>query len=131
MAETAVPVRSWFVTPETTRLDLAGGWIEIKTRLSFGEAEALKAAHLQQRNMFDEGTREVTVDLANHDTQKILAYLVDWSARDEYGNRVTISPATIGALDPAIGAQILAAIDDHLEAQDMDPTALNGTKESP
>lgn len=96
-----------FVRPDTKRIDLPDGdWIVVKARLNAGE----------QRDMF---ARMVTNDInVGHDgrvggtmeidpvkgpTAQVLAYLLDWSVRDDDGQAVDIKgqPAEVvmAALD--------------------------------
>jgi len=133
MVETvAAPVQSWFTKLETTRLEFRFGWVEIKTRLSFGEEQDLIAAMMHQSgNAVSGEPLQIEMDLSGHKIARMLAYLVDWSARDEFGNRMIITPTTIAALDPRIGHEIDAALDTHIDALAVDPTAPNEMSESP
>jgi hypothetical protein len=134
MAETEVVTRrSRFVEPDTTRIDLSyGDWIEVKSRLDFGERQALAGSGLRQSGSLSNGdTPDFTIDLAGYKIERMLAYLVDWSFRDRFDHRVTISRATVRALDPDTADEIDAALDAHIEGQAANPTSPNGTKESP
>lgn len=133
MVETvAAPVQSWFTKLETTRLEFRFGWVEIKTRLSFGEEQNLLAAMMNQTGTATEDDPlRLQMDLSGHKIARMLAYLVDWSARDDYGNRMIITAATLEALDARIGREIDVALDAHIDAQNLDPTAPNEMSESP
>jgi hypothetical protein len=125
--------RSRFVEPETTRIDLSDSdYIEVKSRLDFGERNALATAGLKQAGTLGNGaTPEFTIDLAAYKLERMLAYLTDWSFRDRAGHLVPISRATVNALDPDSADEIDAALDAHIEGQAANPTSPNGTKESP
>jgi len=125
--------RSRFVEPDTTRLELTDDdWIEVKSRLDFGERNALASAGLkQQGTLSNGGSPEFTIDLAAYKIERMLAYLVEWSFRDRDGDRVPVTRATVNALDPDTADEIDAALDAHIEAQTGNPTLPNAMKESP
>lgn len=134
MTDTAVATRrSRFVEPDTTRLELTDGdWLEVKSRLDFGERNALATAGLKQAGTLGNGhAPEFTIDLAAYKLERMLAYLTDWSFRDRNDRNVPISRATINALDPDTADEIDAALDAHIEAQSANPTPPTGMKASP
>lgn len=125
--------RQRFVAPTTVRLDLTDGdWIEVKERLAFGEAQALTASTLAQTGSLMNGeTPDIRLDLGVYKVMRMVFYLTDWSFRGPEGEAVSVSRATIAALDPATADEIDSAIDAHLEALAANPTAPMPTSSSP
>jgi hypothetical protein len=125
--------RSRFVLPTTVQLTLSDGdFIEIKERLTFGEQQKLTAKTLaQEGNLFGGGEVTATLDFAGYKTERMLAYLVDWSFRDADGRVVPVSRAALEALDPETADEIDTALDAHLNAASVDPTPQNGTSPPP
>ena len=92
-------VRDPFVRPETVRLALGDGeWLDVKRRLSIGEAREAQALGLQ----YDERLERWIVDPKKTGVIDVAGYLVDWSF-----------PLTIRL---ASRADVLAAV----EALDLD-----------
>lgn len=107
-----------FVQPETVRLYLGptngtgGDWIEVKKRLSVGEARL--AVHSFVGSFNTDGSR--TPNLETLGMGQVLAYLVNWSARDANDLPVPVSLDAIKALDLASYAAIEKAIEAHVAA---------------
>lgn len=109
------------VKPTVTRLELGDGeWIEVREELSVGEQRKAYTAAVKGSVKTDEGTR------TEYDAQKlsfalVVAYLVDWSARDGNDKPVDISTlekrrAAIEALDSESFEAIETAIEQHIAA---------------
>lgn len=91
---------SWFVPPETVRLELPEGqWIRVKRRLNAGEQRGL-VRRLYVAN--DDGTLRVNPDTVA--TAYAIAYLVDWSLTDPTGIKVEIAQQPIEVLEGALDA---------------------------
>lgn len=69
----------WFVAPETVRLDLPEGeWIEVKKQLSKGERDKVNAMLIKEVR----GDGRMTPDFEMMSKAEVIAYLVDWSLKD-------------------------------------------------
>lgn len=105
--------RNRFVVPKTVQLPLSGGdWIEVKERLTVGEARAVTQSFVGTIN--GDGSRtlnENTLGLG-----LVQAYLLKWSFVDEHDNRVPVTLEAIKALDMESFREIDSAIDAHIEA---------------
>jgi hypothetical protein len=116
-----------FVSAAVVRLPLSDGdWIEIKERLSWGEQNRLSGAGLTSFQA--DGGRGFNWEKWN--LARIETWLVDWSFRDEADKPVRVSADAIAALDPETAAEIMAAIDAHVEAQEASKKAGAGATTS-
>lgn len=109
--------KSWFVKPETVRVDLDGEWIEVKRRLTVGEERKAMAALVSEVR----ADGRYTPNLEMVGKAEVMAYLVDWSLRGEDGKAVRID--TVGKLSAALDlldserfTAISQAITAHIEA---------------
>jgi len=107
---------SRFVRPEVVTLTLANGdTLLVKKRLNAGETRQL------YDRMLDEKTQEVQRMRSGVST--VLAYLLDWSLKDDSGQHVTmldqpdaVKQAALDQLDPDDFREILWAIEKHEHA---------------
>jgi hypothetical protein len=122
-----------FIVPSVVQLTLSDGdWIEVKERLTFGEQQRLTAATLAQSGSLTKGEElSVSLDMASYKTARMVAYLTDWSFRDEDDRSVPVSRSAIETLDPATADEIDKALDAHIEATAADPTTPTPTSTSP
>jgi len=98
---------------EPIRVDLLDGdWIDCKPELTYGEQQRIATSGLQRI----EGMTGVGVDWTAFNEAKIAGWVVDWSFLDKDKKRVRISRDSIASLKPDIAAEILTAIDGHIEA---------------
>src|SRR5262252_8082329 len=110
--------RSWFVTPETVQVPLPEGqWIELKKRLTAGEARKAMASLVSE--VRTDG--RMTPNLEMVGKAELLAYLVDWSLTDAQGKRVPIDTAgkklaAIDNLDEDRYTVIADAVGEHVKA---------------
>jgi hypothetical protein len=108
---------SRFVRPESEKLDLsAGDWLLVKRRLNAGEQRAAFAATVK-RMVVNEPTELEPEALG---LARMVAFLLDWSLRDEAGGIVPIRDQPAGvvkaallALDPESFREIHDAIMAH------------------
>lgn len=108
-----------FVRPETVTLKISqGDTLVVKKRLNTGERRAMFAAMAQQTDDGDLRLNRLKVGIAT-----ILAFLVDWSLRDDDGKPVVILnksaddvTAILDALDTDSFKEILDAIETHERA---------------
>lgn len=77
----------WFIKPEVVRIPIEGNhWIEVKKRLTAGEARKLSASAVKE--VRTDG--RVTPDFEAMGKAEAMAYLVDWSLRDENDKPIPI-----------------------------------------
>lgn len=117
--------KSWFVQPETVRIDLEDGqWIEVKKRLTAGEDRLRMTSVISEVRQDGRYTPDPTmVGKAN-----VMAYLVDWSLRDNAGKKVAIEKdaqklAAMDALSPEAFKVISDAINAHEDAMEAEREA--------
>lgn len=107
--------RNRFVAPKSVRLPLSDGdWIEIKERLSIGDARQATASFIGSYTK--DGAR--TPNLETLGMGEVLAYLLDWSFRDAHDKPVKVSLDAVKGLDLDTYAEIEAAIGRHAAALD-------------
>jgi hypothetical protein len=105
----------FFVRPDSVRLPIGDGhWIEVRKRLNAGES----------RKMFARVVKDMTAgEKAQLDPEqvgltKLVAYVLGWSFPGLDGKPVPFSVAAMDNLDPDVYAEMIKAIDEHIEAQD-------------
>lgn len=106
---------SWFIAPESTRIDLPEGqWVEVKRRLNVGEQRELF------RRVYPAATagEKLKLDIAEVGFAKVLAYLLAWSLTDDQQKPVPISEGALNSLGPDKFAYIREAIEAHEDQQD-------------
>lgn len=107
-----------FVRPETVRLDLPdGAWLIVKKRLNAGESRRMFSGVIRTMELGE----KVQLDPEKVGLQKILIYLIDWSASDVCDIRGKTSSEVadaINSLDPDSFQAILKAIETHETEQD-------------
>jgi hypothetical protein len=115
--------RCRFVQPEIVRLEIGSGddreWVEVKKRLTVGEARAAMAAVIGEVNA--DGWRKPNLSALG--LTEVAAYLVDWSLRDTKGKPVPATLDSLKNLDEATFAEIDAAIDKHKAAMEAEVEA--------
>ena len=115
---------SWVVKPETVRLDLSDGHIIVKKEINAGE----------QRRVFSDFVKQARsgepfeLDAEKVGLTKIVAYLLDWSAVDDEGKPVEVTPETIKGLHLDIFREIKDAIDAHDLQMDTERQARKNEK---
>ena len=112
---------SRFVRPESEKLEISGGdWLLVKRRLTAGEQRHAFARVVKRMNL---GER-TELDPEATGLAKIVAYLLDWSLKDDDGAIVPIRDQPTGAVESAILAldpesfrELFDAITAHEDAQ--------------
>lgn len=105
---------SWFVRPETVRLDLSEGqWVEIKEQLSYGEDQKLTGLLVTSVRPGDDGN-VVGGNYGVYAVRKLLSWITDWSLRDADDKPVEVSLASIENLTPDAAEAINEAINAYL-----------------
>src|SRR4030095_6390817 len=108
---------SRFVQPDTRTLTLANGdTLTVRARLTAGEARAQWGRHYDEKGNLIRNPAQRNLSL-------VVAYLLDWSFRNEAGEPVSLrgrSPedviAIVDALDEASFEEVVKAIDAHAGA---------------
>lgn len=104
-----------FVRPESVRLSLSGGrWIDVKKRLNAGESRKMFARVVKDMTPGE----KTTLDPEFVGLTKLIAYVVGWSFTDDNGQTVPFSHAALDNIDPDLYAEMIKAVDQHIEAQD-------------
>lgn len=112
---------SRFVRPESERLEISGDdWLLVKKRLTAGE-QRHAFARIVKRSTLGE---KLELDPEAMGLDKIVAYLLDWSLRDDTGAIVPVRDQPLAAvegallaLDPASFREIFDAISAHEERE--------------
>ena len=112
----------WLLPLETERLRIPGDedeWIEIKKRFTVQDQDALKEKLVEVE--FDGLNREERRRLQRQggiraryrlSTVALLSVaIVDWSFKDERGNKIPVTEENIGRLDPSLAAWLEDEID--------------------
>jgi hypothetical protein len=108
---------SRFVRPETVTVPISNGdWLVLKKRLSAGEERQM----FERASTVNPVTGERRLDSLQLGPATIVAYLLDWSLRDDAGLPVIIRgksaadvQATLDLLESADFLEIKAAVDAH------------------
>lgn len=117
--------RNRFITPDTTRLDLSDGdWVEVKTRLNWGETQRISSSLLRSIKGSED---EMGIDWAKYGSLRLQTWLVDWSFKDGTDKPVKLTPAAIANLDPETAAEIDAVLSAHVEKLDAEKKATAST----
>ena len=121
---------TWFVQPDTVRLDLPGGeWVEVKAELSWGEQQQMISAGIgfegDVREM-QSGGGKMAIHWVEFQVENLLVWIVDWSAKDANGKAVPVTKQAIMNLHPAMAEALDAAITAHKEA--LEKNALTTTE---
>lgn len=112
------PHRSRFASGAAVRLELSDGdWVLVRRELTYGQQRRLAAAGLSgvPSALVGEG-QGLTMDLAAYEIEKLATWVIDWSLRDDDGDRVDVSREAIEALHPDTAEEITRALDSHIEA---------------
>lgn len=118
--------RNRFVGLDTVRLDLSeGDYIVVKQAITFEESEKLNAAGFNSSFNMD-GTPNLAVDWVKFKFNRFETWLVEWSFTNGDGKPVDLTPQAIRSLDPATAAEIEAALDKHVAAQEEQGKAPTG-----
>lgn len=106
---------SWFARQGVERLYLDGNrWIEIREELTYLESEKLQNVGVESFRQVDKDnqkSQEFQLALHLYNLEKIKTWVVDWNAIDEDGYPIACTSGTVDNLRPAVGREIVAAID--------------------
>lgn len=127
--------RCRFQNADVVRLTLSGDeWIEVKERLSGGEARRMSAAafrDVQRTGKTATDEPRVGVDFAALSLGRTKAYLVDWSFRDQKDKPVKVTSEAIESLDEETLKEIEDALDAHIKTIEAEVKARSGEPASP
>lgn len=105
---------SWFVKPESQRIDLSDGqWIEVKKFLTAGEELSITQAFTAMRQGREGEQPTVEIDMKRWRIQRCSIYLLKWSLVDWEGKPVAVSEGALEALSGERLREIEAAIEAH------------------
>lgn len=108
--------RNRFQTPDIVRLPLSDDdWVEVKKRLSGGEARRMSAAAFTDVSPGN-GDGKIGVNFATLSLARLKFYLVDWSFTDANDKPRKLTPDAIEALDEDTMKEIEDALDAHIKA---------------
>ena len=114
--------RNRFVDPDTKRLDMSDGdWIEVKTRLSWGDTLLIQSSSVKGANF---ATDEVSMDLRRSKLTRFFVWLTDWSFTDGAGKRVKLTMDALEALEPDDAEEIDEVLTVHIEAIEASKKAI-------
>lgn len=121
----------WFVTPETTRLDLGDGfWVEVKQQLTVKESAQVQASLIKSV----ESSGRVEPNFQELWKARIAAYIVDWNLSHN-GKAVPFTSAAVDNMSKPAWDRLEAVIQQHIEAmeglQEGKPTGSTSKPASP
>jgi hypothetical protein len=118
MTDLPQPKASRFASGAAVKLPLSDGdWVLVRAELSYAQQRRLAAAGLSGvPDVLAEPLRgrELTVDLAQYDLERLATWLLDWSFRDADGDKVVVSREAIEQLTPETGEEINAALSQYI-----------------
>ena len=108
-----------FANGAQVRLALSDGdWVSVRKELSYGQQRRLAASGLTGIDQAAAEGERLKVDLAAYDIERLVLWVLDWSFRDDDGEPVVVGREAIEALHPDAAAEVNAALDRHIEAQE-------------
>jgi len=111
--------RPRFARGDAVRLELSDGdWVLVRRELSYGQQRRLAASGLTGVDAAATEGQRLKVDLAAYDIERLVTWVMDWSFRDDDGDRVPVSREAIEALHPDTAAEITAALEAHMGAEE-------------
>ena len=119
-AVTKTERRPRFASGAAVKLPLSDGdWVLVHAELTYGQQRRLATAGITgvPSALSERGEgRDLSVDYAAFEIERLVTWVMDWSFRDADGDHVLVSRETIEALDPDTAAEIHTALDAHVEA---------------
>jgi hypothetical protein len=110
MTDLPQPKASRFASGAAVKLPLSDGdWILVRSELTYAQQRRLAAAGLSGvPDVLAEPLqgRQLSVDLAAYDLERLVMWLMDWSFTDEDGQHVNVSREAIEQLTPETGEEI-------------------------
>lgn len=108
------------VRPEVVRVPLTeGDFLDLKKQLNTGEYRAMLTAQFREPNAGD----RAVINLEQMGFSKVLAYVVGWSFIDFNNQPLQFSADALRSIHPNVFAEILAAVEAHDEAQELERVA--------
>ncbi len=107
-----------FASGAAVKLPLSDGdWVLVRAELSYAQQRRLAAAGLSGvPDVLAEALqgRQLSVDLAAYDLERLVMWLLDWSFVDADGEHVVVSREAIENLTPETGEEINAALSEYI-----------------
>lgn len=128
----------WCPAPEEVKLELSfvddnavehPFWIRIKRRLNVGEERGVMTAGwrgVSGNRANNDGATEITIDWTAQSFARTMAYLRDWSLRDDQDRPLKIGVDVVRALDSRVYAAIEAGISAHIEEMNAEKKVTSG-----
>jgi len=121
MTDLPTPKPNRFASGAAVKLPLSDGdWILVRSELTYAQQRRLAAAGLSGvPDVLAEPLqgRQLSVDLAAYDLERLVMWLMDWSFTGEDGEQVTVSREAIEQLTPEAGEEINAALSEYIAEQ--------------
>lgn len=106
----------WQIDTNTREIQLSDGdWITVKMELT--EAEEQQIVTAGYKKIDTSATELKDVDWSAFYIEKVLMWVVDWSAKDAKGRTIPLTREAIRILPKETSQEIRAAIDAHVEEQ--------------
>lgn len=128
------PKRPRFASGAAVKLALSeGDWVLVRQELTYGQQRHLAHAGLTGIDAAATAGDRLKVDLAAYEIERLVLWVMDWSFKDDDGDRVTVSREAIEALHPDTAAEINTVLDAHIEALEgkASPAASGTTRPAP
>ena len=114
------PRRDRFASGAAVRLELSDGdWVLVRAELSYGQQRRLATVGLTglPSVLAEQGQgRQLSVDWAEFEIERLATWILDWSLVDADGDHVLVSREAIEGLSPETAAEVNTALDRHIEA---------------
>lgn len=105
---------AWFVTPETSKLDLGEGfWVEAKQQLTVKESAQVQASLIKSV----ESSGRVEPNFQELWKARIVAYIVDWNLTHN-GKPVPFSASAVDNMSKPAWDRLEKVIQEHIEAME-------------
>jgi hypothetical protein len=116
-----------FVNPtEMRRLDLSDGdWIDVRDRITYGAKQRLDSVSIRSMVQGD-GPAKIDLDMSTFRIERMVAYIVGWSARKPDGSPVKPDRDSFAALSEQAAEEINEALDRHIEERSNEVKAAEG-----
>src|SRR5688572_26780247 len=99
------------------RLELSDGdWIEVRDRITYGAKQRLDSVSIRSMVQGD-GPAKIDLDMSTFRIERMVAYIVGWSARKPDGSPAKPDRDSFAALSEQAADEINEVLDRHIEAR--------------